>query len=73
MTVLSHQEPIEADLQGRYQSAVGMLLDLAKYSQPDLCNVVRELSKCIDKAKKGTYLEMLRVVKFMIDNQNFCL
>jgi hypothetical protein len=35
---------IDADLQGRYRSAVGMLLYLTKYSRPDLCNVVRELA-----------------------------
>jgi hypothetical protein len=27
----------------------------------------------MDKATKGTYLEMLRVVKFVIDIKNFCL
>jgi hypothetical protein len=27
----------------------------------------------MDKATKGTYLEMLRVVKFVIDTKNFCL
>jgi hypothetical protein len=27
----------------------------------------------MDKATKGTYLEMLRVVKFVIDTQIFCL
>jgi hypothetical protein len=53
---------IEPNLQSRYHSGVGMLLYLIKYSQPDLCNVVRELSKCMDKATMGTYLEMLRVV-----------
>jgi hypothetical protein len=49
-----------------------MLLYLTKYSRPDLCNV-RELAKCMDKATKGTYLEMLRVVKFVIDTKKFCL
>jgi hypothetical protein len=49
------------------------LLYLIKYSRPDLCNVVRELSKCMDKATIGTYLEMLRVVKFVIDTKTFCL
>jgi hypothetical protein len=62
---------IDADLQGRYQSADGTLLYLTKYSIPDLCNVIRELAKCMDKATKGTYLEMLRVVKFVIDTKNF--
>jgi hypothetical protein len=50
-----------------------MLLYLIKYSRPDLCNVVRELSKCMGKATMGTYLEMLRVVKFVIDTKTFCL
>jgi hypothetical protein len=50
-----------------------MLLYLTKYSRPDLCNVVRELSKCMDKATMGTYLEMLRVITFVIDTKNFGL
>jgi cytochrome oxidase Cu insertion factor (SCO1/SenC/PrrC family) len=60
-------------LQSHYRSGVGMLLYLTKYSCPDLCNVVGELAKCMDKATKGTYLEMLRVVKFVLDTKNFCL
>ena len=64
---------IDMNLQSRYRSGVGMLLYLTKYSQPDLCNVVRELSKCMDKATMGTYLEMLRVIKFVIDTKHFCL
>jgi hypothetical protein len=50
-----------------------MLLYLTKYSRPDLCNVVRELTKWMDKATKGTYLEMLRVMKFVIDTKFFYL
>jgi hypothetical protein len=61
------------NLQSRYRSGVGILLYIIKYSQPDLCNVVRELSKCMDKAAMGTYLEMSRVVKFVIDTKTFCL
>jgi hypothetical protein len=64
---------IDLNLQSRYRSGVGMLLYLTKYSRPDLCNVVRELSKCMDKATMGTYLEMLRVIKFVIDTKHFCL
>jgi hypothetical protein len=48
-------------------------LYLTKYSHTDLCNVVRELAKYMDKATIGTYLEMLRVVKFVIDTKNICL
>jgi hypothetical protein len=64
---------IELNLQSRYRSGVGMLLYLIKYSQPDLSNVVREISKCMDKATMGIYLEMLRVVKFVIDTKTFYL
>jgi len=34
---------------------------------------VRELSKCMEKATMGTYQEMLRVIKVVIDTRNFCL
>ena len=64
---------INPELQKMYRSGVGMLLYLTKYTRPDLCNVVRELSKCMDGATMGTYLEMLRVVKFVLDTRNFCL
>jgi hypothetical protein len=45
-----NSELIDNTLQKRFRSGVGMLLYLKKYSRPDLCNVVRELSKCIDGA-----------------------
>jgi hypothetical protein len=38
-----------------------------------LCNIVRKLSKCMGKATIETYLEMLRVFKFVIDMKKFCL
>jgi len=44
---------IDSELQKRYRSGVGMLLYLTKYTRPDLCNVVRELSKCVDGATMG--------------------
>jgi hypothetical protein len=38
-----------------------------------LCNVLTELSKCMDKETIGAYLEMLRVDKFFIEIKTFCL
>jgi hypothetical protein len=52
---------------------VGVLLYLIKYSRPDLANVVRELSKCMDGANLAAYKEMLRVVKFVLDTKDYCL
>jgi hypothetical protein len=39
---------LDVDSQKKYCSSVGMLLYLTKYSRPDICYVVCELSKCID-------------------------
>ena len=46
---------------------------LTKYSRADISNIARELSKCMDGATMGSYLEMLRVVKFVLDTKTFCL
>jgi hypothetical protein len=59
---------INSTLQSLYRSGVSILLYLTKYLRPDLCNGVRELAKYMDKATKGTYLEILRLVKFVIDS-----
>jgi hypothetical protein len=66
-------EKIDGDLQSKYCSGVGMLLYLIKYSRPDLANVVRELSKCMDGANLAAYKEMLRVIKFVLDTKDYCL
>jgi hypothetical protein len=66
-------DKIDPDLQARYRSGVGMLLFLIKYSRPDLANVVRELSKCMDAASHAAYKEMLRVMKFVVDTKQYCL
>jgi hypothetical protein len=50
---------LDAENQKKYCSGVGMLLYLTKHSRPDICNVVWELSKCMDSATWGTYQEML--------------
>jgi hypothetical protein len=67
------EDIIEPNSRSIFRSGVGMLLYLIKYYWPDLCHVVRELSKQIDKVTMGTYLEILRIVKFVIDTKTFCL
>ena len=66
-------DQLDEEHQKKYRSGVGMLLYLTKYSRPDISNVVRELSKCMDGATWGAYLEMLRVIKFVIDTKTFGL
>ena len=59
--------------QGRYRSGVGMLLYLVKFSQPDIANSVRELSKVMDGATKGHWMCLLQVIKFVLDTPGKCL
>jgi hypothetical protein len=64
---------LDNEYQKRYQSGVRMLLYLTKDSQPVISNVFMELSKCMDGATCGANLEMLRVIKFIIDTKTFGL
>ena len=50
-----------------------MLLYLVKHSRPDIANVARELSKCMDQANAGAYKELKRVIKFVLDTKSFGL
>jgi hypothetical protein len=64
---------LDPQSQRKYRSGVGMLLYLTKYSQQDISNIVRELSKCMDFVTLGGYNELLRVIKFVIDTKTFGL
>jgi hypothetical protein len=64
---------LDPENQKKYCSGVGMLLYFTKYSRPNICNVVWELSKCMDSTNWGNYQEMLQIVKFVIDTKNFGL
>ena len=54
-------EKLDKETQTKYWSGVGMLLFLVKYSQPDIANSVRELSKVIDCAGKNTLVNWFGV------------
>jgi hypothetical protein len=57
------------DLQKKYRSGVGMLFYLTKYSRPDIINVLRELSKCMDGTTWFDYHEMLLIITLVIDTK----
>jgi hypothetical protein len=63
----------DLESQSRYRSGVGMLIYLTKCSRPVMFNVLRDLCKYIDDATMGTYLETFRVIKFVLDTENFRL
>jgi len=66
-------EVVSEEHQKLYRSGVGMLLYLVKHSRPDIANVTRELSKCMDKATPEAFKELKRAIKFVLDTKNYGL
>jgi hypothetical protein len=66
-------EVLGGEYQGKYCPGVGMLLYLTKYSRPDISNIVRELSQCVDSASWGLYQELVCVIKCSVDTKTFGL
>jgi hypothetical protein len=64
---------ITEEEQSTYRSVVGSLLHLTKHSRPDISNAVRELSKSMDGATPLAFKEMKRLVKFVIDTNEYGL
>ena len=50
-----------------------MLLYLVKHSRPDIANATRELSKSMDGATEVGFQELLRVIKYVLDTENYGL
>jgi hypothetical protein len=48
-----NMDVLDPQSQRKYRSGVSMLLCLTKYSQPDISNIVQELSKFMDSATLG--------------------
>jgi hypothetical protein len=64
---------ITAEDQKVFRSGVGMLLYLVKHSRPDIANAVRELSKVADGATTSHWNAMIRVIKYVLDTENYGL
>jgi hypothetical protein len=64
---------LDAHFQRKYRSGVEMIMNLTKYSCPEICIIIQEISKYMDFATCGTYYELLRVIRFVIDAKAFGL
>jgi hypothetical protein len=73
MRLMEETEKIDGSQQSKFRTGVGMLLHLIKYSRPDLTNVIREFSKCMDGTKLAAHQEMFRVMKFVLDRKGLLL
>ena len=65
-----NEKVLSKNLQSKYQSGTGTLLYLIKHSRPDLSNAVRELTKAMDIATVKNYEQLIRVIKFVLENEN---
>ena len=54
-------------------SDVGMLIYLAKYTQPDKANAVNEHSKMIDGATDSHYKSLLRLITYEVETNDHAL
>ena len=61
------KDKVSPEKHSRYRTGCGMLLCMIKHSRPDMCNAVRELTKCLDGCNEASYKEMLRVIKYLLD------
>jgi hypothetical protein len=66
-------ERLNAEDQHTYRSGVGTLIQFANKTRPDLSNPVRELTKSMDQASSGSFKEMIRVMKYLLDTRKFGL
>ena len=64
---------LSEDEQRKYRSGVGMLLYLVKFSQPDIANSVRELSKVMDSATMEHMICLWQLMKDVMDTKEKCL
>jgi len=64
---------ISREDQKLYQSAVGTLLYLVKYSRPCLANPLHVLSKALHSANQATFKELKHLIKFALNTADYGL
>jgi len=67
LSMAEEKDRLPAEQHAQFCTGTGMLLFLIKYSRPDLCNCVRELSKVLSSPNHAAYKEILRIIKYVLD------
>ena len=67
----NYNTTLEHTTQKDYQSGTGTLLYITNISCPKIANSVRELTKVMDRATVVHYKNMLCVINFVIDTNNW--
>ena len=63
------EDKVSSEEHETYRSGVGTLLYLTKYSRPDICNPVRELSKTMDAPVPVHLKEMNKVIRHVLSTR----
>ena len=66
-------EYVDKAKQSKKGNGVGMLLYLVKHTRPDITNCTQELLKVRGKAMTSADKEMMRIIKFVLDTQDYGL
>jgi hypothetical protein len=64
---------LDDERQVLFRSGAGTLLDLTKYSRPDITNAVCKLSKTMVVETKCQFNKMIRVIKFVLKTRGLGL
>jgi hypothetical protein len=71
---LQEDDPlISTEDQKVFRSGIGILPDLVKHTRADIAHAVQELSKVADGATSNHLNEMICVIKYVIDTENYGL
>ena len=68
-------DAVKTEIQTKFRSGIGKLLHLMRWSRPDICNAVRDLSRHGQKSNKAHLKAMKRCMKYCIQTREmgWCL
>ena len=70
MKAASDYEKVDAETHKMFQSGVGMLLYLVKFSRPKISNAVWEIAKATDGPTKAHVKSLMRLIKYVVDTKD---
>jgi len=73
--VRNERDAVKTEMQTKFRSEIGKLLHLMRWSRPDICNAVRDLSRHGQKSSKAHLKAMKRCMKYCIQTREmgWCL
>ena len=67
--VRNERDAVKTEIQTKFRSGIGKLLHLMRWSRPDICNAVRDISRHGQKSNKAHLKAMKRCKKYCIQTR----